>query len=105
MKRFLFWMALGALLMFGRYALAADAPKPTASSINARTLKTWVHIFGCPSSTKKSMGPQHVILIFSDGYSMVLRIDTAPDDKRKLLAEFIGDLEGTNIKYECGTQS
>lgn len=102
MKRFLFWMALGALLIFGRYALAADAPKLNAPE---RTLKTWVHIFGCPSSTKKSMGPQHVILIFSDGYSMVLRIDTAPDDKRKLLAEFIGDLEGTNIKYECGTQS
>jgi hypothetical protein len=75
----------------------AAAPKPT--------LKTWVHIFGCPSSTRSKMGPQHVVLIFSDGTSVVLRVDTATDENRKKLAEFIGDLDGTNIKYDCGSQA
>lgn len=97
MKRMI---AAAAAALLCTQAIAAD--KPAAPE---RTLKTWVHIFGCPSSTKKSMGPQHVILIFSDGYSMVLRVDTAPEDKRQLLKEFIGEIEGTNIKYECGTQS
>jgi hypothetical protein len=85
-------------------ALSAQA-LATSPAVPARTLNTWVHIFGCPSSTESKMGPQHVILIFSDGTSAVLRVDLATNEQRKKLAAFIGDLDGTNIKYECGVQA
>jgi hypothetical protein len=83
-------------------SVPACATPPAAPKV---VLKTWVHIFGCPSTTEKKLGPQHVVLIFSDGSSLVLRVDTATDEKRELLKEFIGDLDGTNIKYECGAQA
>lgn len=68
-------------------------------------LTTWVHFFGCPSSTEKRLGPQHVVLIFSNGTAVVLRIDDATDEKRDALAQFIGSIDGTNIVSKCGVDS
>ncbi len=68
-------------------------------------LKTWVHIFGCPSSTRDHLGPQNVILVFSNGGIVILRIDKATDGQREELRKYIGDLDGQNIVYQCGTQS
>jgi hypothetical protein len=96
MKKF-FAAALAALLCA---QVIADPPASPQ-----HVLKSWVHVFGCPASTKKKRGPEHVVLIFSDGDALVLRIDTATDEKRELLVKYIGDIEGTNIVYSCGTQA
>jgi hypothetical protein len=97
----LFTATLVALLCV--QALAADTRLPTAPP--PHVLKSWVHIIGCPASTHRKKGPEHVILIFSDGEAVVLRIDTATDEKRDILVKFIGSIEGTDIMYNCGTQA
>jgi hypothetical protein len=92
-------MTLGILYM--GLAPAAEAPLPPTDA----ALKSWVHIFGCPASTKRKRGPEHLVLIFSDGASLILRLDTADEEHRQKLTEAVGDVRGTTITYECGVSS
>jgi len=94
--KFLGWVALCALLIYGAHAHGDDAvPVPKAA------LSTWVHVFGCPPHRRRT---QHIVLVFADGSTMVLNLTDISEEKRKLLQDFIGSIEGYNVAYNCGTQ-
>lgn len=82
--------------------LAACTSAPPKQQVK---LTGWVHFFGCPASTKDRLGPQWVVLIFSNGNSIVLRVDNASPEHQAELGQFIGDVDGNNIVAQCGTQS
>jgi hypothetical protein len=65
------------------------------------TLTAWVRFFGCPATTASRAGPQHLVLIFSDGKATVVRLDTMSAQKRAELAQHIGDVGGVVIVSQC----
>lgn len=97
MKRF-----LGGILAV---ALSVQACTKKPDPIPATVLTGWVHFFGCPPSTKALLGPQHVVLIFSDGTSKVLRLDTATDEQWASLSALVGEMKGTIVVYQCNSSA
>jgi hypothetical protein len=75
------------------FTAAFSAEKPAEPK-----LMTWVHVWGCPRPIS------HVVLIFSNGKAVKLRVDDLSDEAKAQLVTAIGDVEGINIQYKCGTE-
>jgi hypothetical protein len=102
-RLFLAVMALVALSCTARRALADETP----AAVPKAPLKSWwVHFFECPAATKaKPYGTQYVVLVFVDGTTLVLNTSALSDEKREMLKQFVGAVEGYNVAFDCGTTS
>jgi hypothetical protein len=66
---------------------------------SAEPVHIWVHIWGCPHPR------EDVILIFSDGQSVIIHVDKLPPDGKAKLKALVGSVQGYNVVYDCGTES
>jgi hypothetical protein len=97
--KFLVWLGCGALLGFVFMLILAATVRAAEPAKDLPTLKTWVHIFGCPRPRND------VVLIFVDGTQAHIVVDKLSDDEKAALSKFVGETTGLNIKYECGTSA
>ncbi len=65
-------------------------------------LTSWVHIFGCPTSTKGHMGKQDIVLIFDDGETVALDLSKMSTNKIADLTKYISKVLGYNFVAKCG---
>lgn len=86
-----FWIAL----LCAVEAYGADEP-----AAPQHVLKSWVHVVGCPH-TSKVIGQNNVVLIFADGESVSLDLNKMDDEKRDNLKEFIGNIVGYTFVAKC----
>ena len=63
-------------------------------------LTGWVHVIGCPH-TSKSSGQNDIVLIFSEGDMVSLDITRMDEDKLAALKQFVGDVQGYNFVAKC----
>jgi len=77
----------------------ADAPakKP------APKLASWVHVFGCPTTTEhpKRIGQQDLVLVFDDGEIVNINISKLTEEKVDDLRAFVGDVKGITLVAKC----
>lgn len=87
--------------LIGAACIAYGAEPPVAKP--AAALTGWVHVFGCPRKDNDDDTNAYIILTFADGHLFVLPQHELSAAQKAKLTALIGDMDGTNLMFQCGS--
>lgn len=95
----------GAGLTLMALGTAAMLYEPGAAGDKTPKITGWIHVFGCPRASKEDLTNNDLIIVFKDGTVAHLKVGKLTDEERAALPKLLGDVNGLNLIYACGSSS